>query len=60
LARLIAKKKGATKSNKGKKMHGVRDFCPVLASFVRAGHEPLKPQYCHLNGDIFEFVAQFA
>jgi hypothetical protein len=21
---------------KGKKMHGVRDFCPVFASFVRA------------------------
>jgi hypothetical protein len=31
------------------KMHGVRDFCPVFASFVRVGHEPLASQYCHLK-----------
>jgi inhibitor of KinA sporulation pathway (predicted exonuclease) len=30
-------------------MHGVRDFCPVFASFVRAGHEPVASQYCHLK-----------
>jgi hypothetical protein len=31
---------------KGKKMHGMRDFCPVFASFVRAGHERfMSPKY---------------
>jgi hypothetical protein len=30
-------------------MPGVRDFFPVFASFVRARHEPLASQYCHLN-----------
>jgi hypothetical protein len=32
-----------------KKMHGVRDFCPVFAFFVRVGHEPFMSHYCHLK-----------
>jgi hypothetical protein len=32
-----------------KKCAGVRDFCPIFASFVRAGHEPLASPYCHLK-----------
>jgi hypothetical protein len=40
-------------------MDGVRDFCPVFASFVRAGHEPLASQYCPLKAKHYDTPKSF-